>query len=129
MALILLNFAHPLTEPQLAQVQTIAGKKIDRLIEIPTQTDPQQPLASQGGALADRGNFPPPEWQNVPPLVNPPSLNYLAVALAAEMHRRCGYFPAMLRLRPIPNGLPPQFEVAEIINVQFVREEAYKRCL
>lgn len=127
--MILLNFAHPLTEQQLAQVQAMAGEKIDRLIEIPTQIDPQQPLASQVVALADRANLSPSEWQNAPLLVNPPSLNYVAVVLAAELHGRCGYFPAMLRLRPVPNSLPPQFEVAEIINVQFIREEARKRRL
>lgn len=127
--MILLNFAHPLTEPQLAQVQAMAGEKIDRVIEIPTQIDPQQPLAPQVVALADQANLSPAEWQNAPLLVNPPALNYVAVVLAAELHGRCGYFPAVLRLRPIPNSLPPRFEVGEILNLQFVREEARKRRL
>lgn len=33
-------------------------------------------------------------------------------------------FPAVMRLRPIENAVPPQFEVAEIINLQAVRERA-----
>ncbi|MCS6908443.1 MAG: CRISPR-associated protein Csx15 [Anaerolineales bacterium] len=125
--MILLNFSHPLTEQQRAQVEAIAGEKIERLIEIPTQINPQQPLAGQVIALADQANLSPFEWQNAPLLVNPPALNYVAVLLTAELHGRCGYFPAMLRLRPVANSLPPQFEVAEIVNVQSVREEARRR--
>ena len=35
-----------------------------------------------------------------------------------------GYFPPVLRLRPVPDAVPPRFEVVEIINLQGVREEA-----
>jgi hypothetical protein len=33
----------------------------------------------------------------------------------------------MLRMRPVPNSLPPQFEAAEIINLQSVRNDARTR--
>ena len=36
-------------------------------------------------------------------------------------------FPALLRLRPVAGSAPPQFEVAEIVNLQQVREEARKK--
>ncbi|MFN3763696.1 MAG: CRISPR-associated protein Csx15, partial [Anaerolineae bacterium] len=48
-------------------------------------------------------------------------------ALLAELHGRCGYFPAMLRVRPVPGSTPPRYEVAEIVNLQMLREEARKR--
>ncbi len=35
-----------------------------------------------------------------------------------------GYFPACIRLRPVPESLPPRFEVAEILNLQAVRDAA-----
>jgi hypothetical protein len=38
-----------------------------------------------------------------------------------------GYFPAVLRLRPVPDSNPPQFEVAEIVNLQAVRDAARLR--
>jgi len=47
--------------------------------------------------------------------------------LLAELHGRMGYFPPIVRLRPVPNALPPRFEVAEIINLQAVREAARTR--
>jgi hypothetical protein len=38
-----------------------------------------------------------------------------------------GYFPPCLRLRPIKDSLPPQFEIAEILNLQEMREKARTR--
>jgi len=74
--------------------------------------------------MADRAGLTPEEWQTLPIIVNPPSLNFSAVTLLAELHGRCGYFPAIVRLRPVPGSLPTRFEVAEIINLQVVREKA-----
>jgi hypothetical protein len=124
--MILLNYSHPLTPAQLAQIEALAGKKIERVVEIHSQIDAQQPLAPQVVAMADKAELKPIEWQSAPLVVNPPSLNFVAVVLLAELHGRCGYFPAMLRMRPVPNSLPPQFEAAEIINLQAVRDAARK---
>jgi len=69
----------------------------------------------------------PGEWQSAVLLVNLPSLNYSAAVLLAELHGRMGYFPACLRLRPVAGAVPPRFEVAEILDLQAVREEARRR--
>ena len=60
-------------------------------------------------------------------LVNPPSLNFSAAALLAELHGRLGYFPPCLRLRPAPDALIPRFEVAEVLNLRAAREAARTR--
>jgi hypothetical protein len=57
-------------------------------------------------------------------LINPPSLSAIAVLVLAELHGRMGYFPSIIRLRPVPGSMPPQFEVAEILNLHSVREKA-----
>ena len=44
--------------------------------------------------------------------------------MLAELHGRLGYFPPVLRLRPVEGALPPRFEVAEILNLQDVRDAA-----
>ncbi|MCX7681272.1 MAG: CRISPR-associated protein Csx15 [Anaerolineae bacterium] len=124
---VLLNFSHPLTPDHLRQIEALAGQKIERVVEIHSQIDPQQPLAPQVVALADATGLSPAEWQSASLLINPPSLNFIAVALTAELHGRCGYFPAMLRTRPVPGVVPPRYEVAEIVNLQVLREEARKR--
>ncbi|GAB6273801.1 MAG: hypothetical protein STSR0004_06640 [Peptococcaceae bacterium] len=74
--------------------------------------------------LVDRAGLSPAEWQTLPLLINPPSLNFIAVALMAHLHGRCGYFPAVLRLRPVEGSLPPQFEVAEVLDLQAIRDRA-----
>ncbi len=125
--MILLNFAHPLTAEHLAQIEALAGRKIERVVEIHCQIDPQQPLGPQVVALADAAGFTPTEWQTLPLLVNPPSLNFIAVALLAELHGRCGYFPAHLRMRPVQGSIPPRYEVAEILDLQALRDEARRR--
>ncbi len=125
--MILLNFSHPLTPAHLAQVAALVGQPVERVIEVHSQVDPQQPLALQVKALADEAKLTPAEWQSAPLLVNPPALNFTAAVLLAELHGRCGYFPAMLRMRPMPNSTPPQYEAAEVINLQTARDEARRR--
>ena len=125
--MILLNFSHPLTPDHLAQIERLSGQKVERVIEVHSQIDPQQPLVPQVIALADQAGLSPAEWQTLSLLVNPPSLNFIAVALLAELHGRCGYFPAHLRMRPVAGSLPPRYEVAEVLDLQAVRDAARRR--
>ena len=130
--MLLLNFAHPLTNEHLAQIERLTGQRPERVIVIDSQIDPQQPLAPQVAALADAAGLTPEEWQTLPLLVNPPALNFSAVALIAELHGRMGYFPPCIRMRPVvgPDGqrvVPPRFEVAEILNLQAIRDRARQR--
>jgi hypothetical protein len=122
--MILLNFAHPLTEAQRAQIEALTDQTLERVVDIPSQIDPQQPLAPQVAAMVDQAGLSPSEWQTLPLLINPPALNFSAVVLLAQIHGRCGYFPPCLRLRPVPDSLPRRFEVAEILDLQTVRDEA-----
>jgi len=63
--------------------------------------------------------------------INLLSLNFSAVALIAELHGRMGYFPPIIRFRPVVglNGqpvTPPRFEIAGVSNLQALRDEARK---
>lgn len=122
--MILLNFSHPLTEAQLAQVEALVGKPVARLVEVSSQIDPQQPLDAQVRQMVEATGLDSAAWQQAEVLVNPPALNFSAVLLLAELHGRMGYFPPCLRLRPVPDALPPRWEVAELLNLQQVREQA-----
>jgi len=74
--------------------------------------------------MADQCRISPEEWQTLSMVVNPPSLHWVAVTLLAEIHGRCGYFPALLRLKQAGGTLPNGYEVAEDLNLQEVRERA-----
>jgi hypothetical protein len=125
--MILLNFSHPLTPEQLQQIEALTGQKMERVVEVHSQIDSQQPLEPQVTVLADSAGLSPAEWQTLPLLVNPPSLHWVAITLLAGLHGRCGYFPAHLRLRPKARSIPPQYEVAEVLDLQAVRDGARRR--
>jgi hypothetical protein len=124
---ILLNFSHPLTDDQVRQIESAVGAPLAEVRQVPAQFDHQQPFIPQAQALAEACGLTPQEWQTTPLLVIPPSLNFIAAVLLAELHGRMGYFPPLARLRPVEGSLPPRYEVAEIINLQAVRYAARRR--
>jgi len=124
--MIILNFSHPLTQEHIGQIEALTGQGVEQVIEVKTQFDYKRPFAEQVAELVDSIGFIPQEWQTMPLIINPPSLNFIAITLLAELHGRMGYFPACIRLRPITGSTPPQFEVAEVINLQGVREGGRK---
>ncbi len=125
--MILLNFSHPLTSEQLQRIEGLLGQQVERVMDIPTQFDHERPFGEQVRGLVDGIGLSPEQWQTAPLVVNPPGYAPAAVALLAELHGRMGHFPAVLRLRPLPGSNPPIFEVAEVINLQAVRDQARKR--
>jgi hypothetical protein len=74
--------------------------------------------------LAEAAGLAPREWQTLPLVINPPALAPAALTLMAELHGRCGYFPPILNIRPVANSTPPRYEVAEIVNLQAIRDTA-----
>lgn len=122
--MILLNFSHPLTPIQIAASETLSSWKVEGVVDIKTHFDHTGSFTEQARELVQSVQLSPAEWQTARILVNPPALSVIAALVLAELHGRMGYFPAILRLRPIPESLPPQFEVAEILNLQAVRDSA-----
>ena len=64
------------------------------------------------------------EWQTLPIIINPPSLNHSAIMLMAELHGRMGRFPTVLRIRPTKDIVPQRYEVAEVASLQTMRDMA-----
>jgi hypothetical protein len=122
--MLLLNFGHPLTDAQLARVRELAGRDIERIITVPTHLDHERPFDEQVRELLTTVPLTPEQWQTTPLILNPPSLAPIAAVLLAEIHGRSGFFPTILRLRPVARTTPPQFEVAELLNLQGIRDAA-----
>ncbi len=122
-----LNFAHPLTEEQLAQLEQIVGEKPQEITDVAVQLDVTQPFVEQVVSLIDGLNISGETWQKTSWLIVLPSLNYIAAICLAELHGRMGHFPTILRLRPKVDSLITSYEIAEIINLEHVRQEARKR--
>lgn len=124
--MILLNFSHPITPEQLAQVEVLTNNVVDKTIAVPIHFNQDAPFLPQLREALEPLAFSPQEWQTLPIVVNLPSFNYISALTLAELHGRMGYFPPILRLRPVEGALPPRYEVVEVINLQAVRDEARK---
>lgn len=125
--MIILNFSHPLTQEQLEKIEALSGQKISIVKTVPVCLDNAKPFDIQVRALAGACSFTPEEWQTERILIVPPSLNFIAVTLIAELHGSMGYFPPIVRIRPVEGAVPPRFEVAEIIDLQAVRDQARRK--
>jgi hypothetical protein len=124
--LVLLNFAHPITEEQCERIEAIC-QAAPQIRDLAAEADRDRPIAEVARELADAAGLSSDEWQSTPLLINPPALAPLALALIAEIHGRCGGFPAILNIRPIEASIPTRYEVAEVVNLQQLREQARSR--
>jgi len=120
----IINFSHPLTPEQESKIEALTNQSINEILTVSSQFSQQQPFPNQIRDLVDSIGLSPEQWQTLPILINPPSYNFAALTLLAELHGRMGYFPTIIRIRPVPESTPPRFEVAEIINLQNVRDNA-----
>lgn len=125
--IVVVNYAHPLTEAQCAQIAALTGMAVGRVIEIPVEIDLARPFAPQAAALVEAVGLSATAWQTLPLIINLPGLAPLAATLLAELHGRLGYFPTMLRIRPVSGAVPMRYEVAELLNLQAIREQARKQ--
>ena len=76
--MILLNFAHPLTTAQRAAVERYSGQAVERVIEVKTQLDHEQPFVPQVRQVVETVELTPEEWQTLPLVVQ---LSYQASML------------------------------------------------
>lgn len=122
--MILLNFSHPLTPAQIEQVESYTGETIQQVVDFPVQFQNELSFLPQLEVLFSRLPLNPQTLQTEAILVNPPSLNFITALVLAELHGRMGFFPPVLRMRPAAGSLPPCYEVAEVLNLQAVRDHA-----
>lgn len=121
--MIVLNFAHPLTPAQLTEIEKLAGDRITEARDIATHFDHDRPFIDQVSELVESLDIDSTTWQTERILINPPTLNVIAVTLLAELHGRMGYLPPVLHLRSNDKPSPP-YQVAGIIDLQEVRNRA-----
>ena len=124
--MLILNFTHPLTAEQRSQIEALAHTSIEEVRTIPVQIDQAEPLEPQIIVIVDAVGLSSEEWQTRSLLINPPGYAPAAFVLLAELHGRIGHFPSLIRLRPKPGPLT-SYEVAELLNLQTIREAARKR--
>lgn len=122
--MIVVNFSHPITDLQHRQLEEMTGETIAEVRNVACQLDNLASFGDQIRARVNDAGLSPLQWQTERILINPPSYAPAASTLIAELHGRMGYFPSLIRIRPVAGATPPAFEVAEVINLQAVRDAA-----
>jgi len=122
--LTLINFSHPITETQRADIAAAAGVDDLAIIEVPTHFDPAAAYGPQAEALVAAVGLAPAEWQTRPIVVNLPAFNVIAALVLARLHGQMGHFPAIVRIRPVEGAVPPRFVFAELIDLNAHRVRA-----
>ena len=125
--MILLNFSHPLSDRQIVQIESLSGHEVTEVRGEMPHFDHDARFSEQVRDIVDRVGLSPEQWQTIPLILNLPGYSPAAAILLAELHGRIGHFPAILRLRPTDEGVIADYEVAEILNLQRLRNEARAR--
>ena len=120
--MLIVNFSHPLTPEQVDELSVQLGAPLDQIITVPTQLDHEQAFVPQVRALLAAIGLPPDQWQQV--VIVPPAFSPITAVLLAVLHGWLGYFPPIVRLRPVPGSIPPRFAVAEVISLHDLRDAA-----
>ena len=125
-SMLVLNFTHPLTDEQCAQIEALARAPIEEVRVVRVQLNQKEALEPQIMTIVDSVGLSSREWQTRPLLVIPPGYAPAAFVLLAELHGRIGHFPSLVRLRPKPGAITG-YEVAEVLNLQTIRDAARER--
>ena len=125
--MILINFAHPLSDDQLNAIEGLCAAGISRVIAVPTQFEQARGYAEQTAELVDAAGLSATEWQAERLIVVPPSLAAIACLAVAEIHGRAGYFVPIVRMSPRPGSVPPVFDAVELLDLASQREVARAR--
>lgn len=125
----IINFGHPLTADVLEAIAESPhlDQRVARVIDVKAQADNDSPFGPQAAALVDSLGWSGSQWQGNPFALVLPGLSALAITIVAEIHGRCGYFPAVIRLKPVAGTTPMRFAFAEFIPLARIREEARAR--
>lgn len=122
-ALRVLNFSHPLSGAQIDRLGALAERQV-QVDQITLQVDHEEPLGPQALAWLRAAGLGQAELSGAPLLVVPPGYAPAASALLAALHGLLGHFPTLVRVRPVREGNTTSYEVAELVDLQALRDQA-----
>lgn len=122
--MIVLNFAHPLNQTQVKQLEDLCLDTVEE-IRIPVQLDLEQPVDNQIQQIVNGIGWSIEQWQKQEYLVIPPSLSTASAVLIADILGRSGALPLIVRSKMVGEGVFSRWEIAEIVSLESVKN-AYK---
>lgn len=121
--MILINFSTVIKENQIRQAEGLLHEAIDRVVNFNFRIDDDRLIQPQFNAAMESFPLSDDELRNEPIAIVLPGQNYLTALILVELHARMAYFPPILRVRLQPYGLPPRFEVVELVDLQKVEDD------
>ena len=125
--MFLINFGYPLADLQKARIEELLSQNIGGYFHIPVQFDNSLPFEEQVENLLIDSDLPYQEFMTHPIAIILPSHAYIAALILIEIQARIGRFPAIIRFRPRPESLPLEYEVAEVVDLQHLRDTLRKK--
>lgn len=119
---IVLNFSHPLTDSQRESLRLELNCLVEEVRDVRVHFQDDRPFIPQARELVDSVGLTPRQWQTLPLVIVLPSLAEITAVVLAELHGRMGYFPTVIRRRRVSQA-PPEYELAEVIDLQAVRDQ------
>ena len=125
----ILNFSYTLTETQEKQIQKLLNLNDDEWQEvdirrIEARLNIDKDMQKQIERILASIPMSLKEWQAKPVMIVPPPIAHSAILIAVGIFSICGYFPPIIRRKKQQNTLPPQFVVAEIIELDAFKNKA-----
>jgi len=115
---------HLLSEKQVEQIRLYLNCRISRVIHQRVEFNHDESFSTQAHRLVEDLRLPVEAWSERSAVLILPGLSAAAAAVLADIHGRCGGFPGIIRLKPVSSGGTTTFELAEVLDLQEVRERA-----
>ena len=120
--MILINFAYHLTAGQREAIEKLLDQEITQEIHLQVAFNNEIDFKDQVKALFENRHMPVETLMVNPVAVILPSHSFIAGLVLVELHGRMGRFPAVIRFKPKQGSLPLMYEVAEVVDLQQLRE-------
>jgi hypothetical protein len=123
---LVLNFsAHPIMPDQRQAIQNKMNWPTLEVIDVGLGNVPEdKDFVAETLNYVEKIDLLSGEWQIYPLVVVSAGYAPAWSVLLAELHGRLGYFPDLVRLRPTTAQAEEKFEVAEIVSLREIRNQA-----
>lgn len=127
--MIILNFSHDIHPAEYPRIAAALGVQSEALEvrRVPTQLQEDQPFEDQVERLLAGLGWSPEQWETTAFAVALPGFSPITAVLLPMLHALSGHFPLILRFRQTGSSADRRFELAEVIDLQAVRNRARQR--
>ncbi|MEI7556914.1 CRISPR-associated protein Csx15 [Candidatus Chlorohelix sp.] len=122
--MLLINFSHPISASQKEQIEKVIGQEIESMLAVPVHLDLEKPMAAQVDVVLENLGISLQSLQQQSVLIILPGFSPLAAYLLTVFHGILGYFPSIAILKPDLDSVITDFKLAEILNLQALRNNA-----